>query len=106
MKRLLPAQGSFLVAYCCAYIVLLANDWPMFRYYPLHGDFSWGTGMLKGIGPAMAWYGLMANAAVVALVFGLLVPQSVADRVFRNAQWLFPVAALLGCVFLMRRFFS
>jgi hypothetical protein len=48
----------------------------------------------------------MANAAVVALVVGLLVPQSVTDRVFRNAQWLFPVAALLGCAFLMRRFFS
>jgi hypothetical protein len=105
MSRLRLAPGPFLVAYCCAYVVVLANDWPLFRYYPLHGDLFWGTQVLKGVGPAMAWYGLMANAAIVALLVAILVPQRVADRTLRNSQWLFPIAAMLACGFLMRRFF-
>jgi hypothetical protein len=103
--RLGFAPASFLVAYCGAYVFVLAQDMPMFRYYPLHSDFSWGTGYLTGVGPAMAWYGLMANAGVFALVLALLVPQRVTERVLGGYLWLVPVATLLACVYLMRPFF-
>jgi hypothetical protein len=104
MSRIRFAPGSFVVAYCCVYVFCFANDWPMFRYYPLHGDFTWGKQVLKGVGPAMAWYGLMANAAVAAIVVAVLLPQRAVDRLFRNFLWLFPVAAMLVSVFLLRRF--
>ena len=102
MNRFAP--GTFAVVYCCAYIVAFATDSPLFRYYPLNGDFTWGKQVLAGAGPAMAWYGLMASAVLVALLFAMLVPQRLMDRVFRNTVWIFPVAAMLTSVFLLRRF--
>ena len=104
MSRIRFAPGSFMVAYCCAYVFFFSQDWPMFRYYPLHGDFTWGRQVLKGVGPAMAWYGLVANAAAVALVVAVLLPQRATGRWFANLSWIFPVAAMLMSVFLLRRF--
>jgi hypothetical protein len=80
-------------------------DWPLFRYYPLHGDISWGRQALQGIGPAMAWYGLMANAGIVATLLAICIPDRAVDKLLRNYLWLFPVGAMLACIFLLRRFF-
>jgi hypothetical protein len=81
-------------------------DRPLFRYYPLHGDFSWGQQALRGVGPAMAWYGLMANAGIAATVLAICIPDRATDRLLRNYLWLFPCAAMLVCVFLLRKLFA
>jgi hypothetical protein len=98
------APGPFMVAYCCAYAFCFATDTPMFRFYPLHGDLSWGWAVVRGIGPAMAWYGLLANALLAGLLAALVVPQAALDRVLRNSAWAAPAAALLLSVYLLRRF--
>jgi hypothetical protein len=98
--RMHPAV--FMVAYCVAYAFVFAKEWPLFRYYPLHGDFAWAPKTLSGVGPAMAWYGLMASAALIALIVTILVPQSFSERLSGSFLWVFPVGTMLVSVFLLR----
>ncbi len=61
---------------------------------------------MKGaVGPAMAWYGLMADAGIAALILALAIPDRLLDRALRNYLWLFPGGAMLVCVYLLRVFF-
>ena len=99
------APATFVVTFCCAYIAVFALDWPLFQYYPLHGDFTWGNEKLTDAGPGMAWYGLLASAGIVATVAALCVPDRMIDGPLHNYLWLFPVGAMLGCVFLLRGLF-
>ena len=99
------SPGVFLVAFCGAYAVFLALDLPLFRYYPLNGDFSWWTTVLEDAGPGMAWYGLLANGAIVAAVAAVVVPGRLAEPVLRGRFWLFPMALMLFTAYLMRQFF-
>jgi hypothetical protein len=95
----------FGLVYLCAYVVVLAKDWALFIYYPQVGQFSWGWSRVVGIGPGMAWYGLMASAAAVALPVAVLVPGEKLAGALRNSLWLFPCAAMIACVYLMKQFF-
>jgi hypothetical protein len=100
------SPATFLVAFCVLYALVFFLDFPMFRYYPLHGDFNWGKAVLKGVGPAMAWYGMMANATLGALLLAIVVPDRVLEPGLRNFLWLFPLATMLVCAFLLRHFFA
>lgn len=104
MKRYI-SPVIFSVVYCIAYIVVLSMDAPLFKYYPQSGQFSWGSRSLQGVGPAMAWYGLMANAAIAGLLAGLVVRDEKLAGLLRNQLWLFLLAAMIGCLYLMRHFF-
>ena len=97
---------AFMAAYCLAYAAALFFDAPLFRYYPLHNLLNWGAGTVKGHGPAMAWYGLMADAALAALAAAFIVPNRWIDRALRNLFAIFPVAAMAVCVVLMWKFFA
>jgi hypothetical protein len=97
---------TFMIGFCCAYALAYWNNVPVFLYYPLHGDFAFGLHPLpKTAGPGMAWYGLMADAGIVATLLALVIPDRLADRVLRNYFWLFPCGAMLICVYLLRQFF-
>ncbi len=106
MKGLRFSPAAFLVVFCVAYIVVFAKDWPLFHYYPLHGNWTWGPQRLPDAGPPMAWYGLMANAGIAATLAALVVPDALVLRWLRNRLWLFPVGAMAACVFLLRQFFA
>lgn len=95
----------FGVAYCIAYVAVLSVDAALFKYYPQTGQFSWGWQRLEGVGPSMAWYGLMANAGLAALILAWVVPGEKFAAAMRNKLWLFPLIAMLGCLYLMRIFF-
>jgi|HigsolmetaAR202D_1030399.scaffolds.fasta_scaffold79593_1 hypothetical protein len=96
----------FALVYCIVYAVVLAFDWPLFNYYPQVGEFTWGwTPKLEGAGPAMTWYGLMATAGAVALLAALILRDKVVAAALRNWLWLFPLGAMLACVYFMRIFF-
>ena len=95
----------FMAVYCIVYGLALFYDAPLFRYYPLHQLPIWGYGSVTGHGPAMAWYGLMAEAILVSLVCSFVIPNGIVDRIFRNFNWIFPVGLMALCVFLMRIFF-
>lgn len=96
----------FALVYCIAYTVVLAMDWPVFKYYPQTGDFTWGwTPRLEHAGPSMAWYGLMLSAGGVALISAAVIRDKMIVSALRNSLWLFPLGAMLACVFMMRIFF-
>jgi hypothetical protein len=103
--RLRFSPTVFMLAYCIVYIAALATDLPAFRYYPLHGQFNWGPGKVTGLGPAMAWYGIVLEAAVAGGVLGFVVPGGWVTRALRNFLWLVPLAAMLACAYLMKKFF-
>jgi hypothetical protein len=95
----------FGVVYCIAYVIVLSMDAALFKYYPQTGDFSWGWQTLEGVGPGMAWYGLMANAGIAALVLSFVVPDQKLAASMKNTLWVFPLFAMVGCLYLMKHFF-
>jgi hypothetical protein len=95
----------FGIVYCIAYVIVLALDAALFKYYPQTGQFSWGWQRLEGVGPSMAWYGLMANAGIAALVLSLVVGNDKLAAAMRNMLWVVPFGAMLVCVYLMKHFF-
>jgi hypothetical protein len=100
------APITFMVVFCSVYAFAFWENMPMFLYYPLHGNFNWGPVALKGnVGPAMAWYGLMADAGTIALVLAFCIPNRWLDRLLRDYLWAFPCGAMLVCVYLLRVFF-
>ena len=96
---------TFSLVFALAYAAAFWFNQPLFLYYPLHGDFTWGAAVKPNAGPAMAWYGLMADSFIAASVLALIIPDRVVDRLFRNYLWLFPCAAMLICLYLLRLFF-
>jgi hypothetical protein len=98
---------AFSGAFCCAYIWALTTNHPLFLYYPLHGDLRWATQPLltsQASGPAMAWYGVVGTAGLIAAVATVCVPQRLSETLAPYI-WLFPLGGMLGCAFLLRRFF-
>jgi hypothetical protein len=105
MNRPRLSPPAFTVGFCCTYVVLFALNRPLFLYYPLHGDFTWGWQVTNGAGPAIVWYGFMTSATVIGLLSAVCLPSATIERVFRNYLWVFPCAAMLTCVFVLRHFF-
>lgn len=97
--------GVFTIVYCVAYLLLLATDLPLFRYYPVHNEMSFGPHALSGKGPAMAWYGILVGAALPAALGALIVRISHPGRMFGRLVWGIPVFSMTICVVLMRQFF-
>jgi hypothetical protein len=104
--RLRFSPITFMLAYCLVYIAALLWDLPAFRYYPLNGQLSWGPAVVKGLGPAMAWYGIMAEAALIAAILAVIVPDHWFAKPLQNFLWSIPVATMVVCAFLMRSFFG
>lgn len=97
---------AFSILFCVAYVAVFATETPLFRYYPVNGEWAWGpSDTATHVGPGMAWYGLMASAALVALVGAFLVSDAWLAARLKSAQWIFPYAAVAGCVFLLRAYF-
>jgi len=74
-------------------------SWPLFTYFPAIDQWRWllvpGT---DASGPPMWWYGWIASAALVGLVFALIA-MALPERVFRNIWptliWVVPVCAFV-----------
>jgi hypothetical protein len=105
LNKLRVSPAAFLAVFCCIYVFVFIENWPLFLYYPLHGDFYWGHQIRRGIGPAMAWYGLMADAGIAALVVSICLPERLSVSLFRNYLVIFPIAAMAAMAFLLRRMF-
>ena len=105
MRKPLFSPVAFTVAFCCTYALVFTANWPLFIYYPLHGNLKWGYHVAKGLGPAMSWYGFMADSSGVALVVSLAVPKRWADPLFRDYIVIFPIGAMLVAVILLRSLF-
>jgi hypothetical protein len=105
--RIRFAPITFMVVFCIVYAIVFWNNTPLFLYYPQPAVFHLGFAPMKdAVGPAMAWYGLMADAGILAAVCAILIPDAFLDRALRNFLWLFPCGTMLVCVYLLRVFFA
>lgn len=96
----------FMLAYCVVYCAALITDLPAFRYYPLTGHLNWGAGKVEGMGPGMAWYGILLEAAVIAAIAAFVVPGEWLTKRLRNFLWIAPLGAMVLSVYLMKGFFA
>lgn len=97
---------GFSVLFCLAYIAVYGAEKPLFRYYPVSREFAWGaTDSAVHVGPGMAWYGLMASAAVIALFGAFLVKDDWVAARLKSTQWVFPYVAVAACLYFLRAYF-
>lgn len=73
------------------YAVAVYVNYPVFRYYPLTGQFSLSDLQDPTLGPAMSWYGWMAVGAIAGLVTAAVVPKRLGDRIPDALFWILPV---------------
>lgn len=106
MSRLNFSPGAFLLVFCVAYCVVFFMHWPLFLYYPMEKEFVWMGSSRVPKGPAMAWYGLMANAGWGALLAAVFTPRGKVETWFGNRLWWAPCVTMLFCVWLLRTFFQ
>jgi len=96
---------AFAAVFSLTYAAVFFFNLPLFQYFPQEAMFSWGRTIIPNAGPGMAWYGLMTDAALVALPLSFLIPDPFLDKIFRNYFWVFPCAAMLVCLYLLRNLF-
>lgn len=106
MSPLLRVLPVFSAAYAVLYVIAMYFNIAMFVYYPQPGVWHWrdtpGTA-----GPAMYWYGWIANAAVGAAIVAALaavLPASL-RRLNATIAWLVPLASMLTILFILRGWF-
>lgn len=96
---------SFAVTYCVIYVVALSKEAALFMYYPRVKQFAWGWDPLQDAGPGMAWYGLIASAALAGIIVAVVLPEEKLLSALNRFLWTIPLSAMLGTVYLMRNFF-
>ena len=84
----------FSLVFGLSHAVAVYGNYPLFRYYPLPGRFSFHDLVDKSLGPAMSWYGWIATAAAVALVTTVIVPKRLGDRIPAAVFWILPIIML------------
>ena len=78
-------------------------DWPLLRYYPVAGRFSFVAE--TGLGFAMLWYGWVATAILAGAAAAFLVPRRWSDRLPPDLCWMMLVASLLAAMIYEKRWF-
>ncbi len=89
----------FSLTFAIGYTWAVLQNYPLFRYYPLVKRFSWVDLADKTLGPAMAWYGWMAIAAipafVIAVIWKFVVPERVTTKLW-PLFYLVPIMLLVA----------
>ena len=88
----------FAIASPIIYVACEMANIPLFTYHPGTGrlNFGWAP-PVKDEGPAMYWYGWIANTLLGAGVLSLLavkLPESAARRIPLALVWIMPLAAV------------
>jgi hypothetical protein len=86
----------FSLVFGLGYAAAVYINYPLFRYYPLVKRFSLHDLADRTLGPAMAWYGWMAIAAIPALVLSAVVPNRWGNRIPAEVFWILPFVMLLA----------
>jgi len=107
-SRSLPSFAIiFAVAYCVVYLLAVWNNYALFTYHPVPGEFAWGVEKSRD-GPAMYWYGWMSTAALGAFsacLMAWLIPERVIQRLWPDWSWAVPLCVLLLFAYLLRNYF-
>jgi hypothetical protein len=107
MSPLLRALPVFSAAYAVLYVIAMYFNIAMFVYYPQPAQWHWHD--TPGLpGPAMYWYGWIANAAVGAAIIAAIItllPAASLRRLSATAAWLAPLCAMATVLFIIRSWF-
>jgi hypothetical protein len=98
---------TFAVAYAILYVLAVENNWALFTYHPLAGEFHFLV-QKAADGPAMYWYGWMATAGIGAVAIAAavtLLPATLTSRLSVGLSWSIPLAVMGVFVYIMRGFF-
>ena len=88
----------FGVSFAILYVVCDMGAMPMFTYHP--GPDRWELGFAPAVrdeGPAMYWYGWIANSTLGATTLGLLaavLPEKIRGKIPFALAWIAPVVLL------------
>ena len=96
----------FAIATPIIYVICEMRNWPLFTYHPGTNrvDLGWAPAV-KDQGPAMHWYGWIANTLLVAGLLGLAaakLPESIVKRIPLSLIWILPLAAIPILVYGLR----
>ncbi len=90
------------------YVMCEMQNWPLFTYQPATNRVDWFfVPAVRDQGPAMYWYGWIANAAIasgVLSVLAMMLPERVVNRIPMSLVWIVPLAALPVLVYALRFF--
>jgi hypothetical protein len=98
---------TFAAAYAILYLLAVENNWALFTYHPLTGEFHWLI-TRAAEGPSMFWYGWMATAALggLAIAAGVsFLPGAITGRLSVTLSWAVPLATMFAFAYIMRDFF-
>jgi hypothetical protein len=97
---------AFSVLFCVLYVVAFVTELPLVRYYPVAREWAWGaTDDIARPGPVMVWYGLVATAALIAGVAAFFIPHRRIAATLKGWIWVWPCAAVVACLVLLRPLF-
>jgi hypothetical protein len=106
MNPLLRALPIFSIAYAVLYVIAMYFNIAMFVHYPQTGVWAWHD-VPGQAGPAMYWYGWIANAAIGAAIISvpLAYPPVLQRRIAPTGAWLVPLLSMLTVLFIIRSWF-
>jgi len=86
-----------------AYILASYFDWPLLRFYPMAGRFSFVAE--TGLGFSILWYGWIATAILAGLVAAFVIPRRWSDRLPLDLCWMMLIASLFAALIYEKRWF-
>ena len=106
MTPLLRALPLFSAIYAVFYVIAMYFNIAMFVLYPQTGVWSWHD-VPGQKGPAMYWYGWIANAAIGAAIISVLLAYLpvLQRRVGATGAWLVPLLSMATVLFIIRSWF-
>lgn len=106
MSPLLRALPIFSIVYAVLYVIAMYFNIAMFVHYPQTGVWAWHD-VPGQAGPAMYWYGWIANAAIGAAIIAMVLSYVpiLQRRVAPTGAWLVPLLAMLTVLFIIRSWF-
>ena len=85
------------------YLASFIMGWTFIYYYPETSTFYWTAH--PDDGPAIMWYGWLANGALASLAAAVIVPRRLADRVPSRLVALAPVLLTVAIMIYESRWF-
>ena len=106
MTPLLRAFPLFSAIYAMFYVIAMYFNIAMFVLYPQTGVWSWHD-VPGQKGPAMYWYGWIANAAIGAAIISVLLAclPVLQRRISATGAWLVPLLSMTTVLFIIRSWF-
>jgi hypothetical protein len=96
----------FSICFAILYVICEMGAFPMFTYHPGIDRIDPGFAPpRRDEGPAMYWYGWIANSALGASVLGLLaaaLPEKIRSKIPLALAWITPVALLPVVIYSLR----